>query len=88
MTGEELRRLGLLADTLDRSSRTNLGPPLRRLIREYQTLAAGGELEPAGCPRCHRPVIQLGRGRPRIYCSDECRWARPRKSHEMRRSAA
>jgi hypothetical protein len=28
------------------------------------------------CPRCGNPLpMQVGRGRPRTYCSDRCRWA-------------
>ncbi|MGO8683318.1 MAG: hypothetical protein ACLQUT_01855 [Thermoleophilia bacterium] len=35
------------------------------------------------CRYCGQPIIQTGRGRPRIYCSDRCRLA----DHRERRAA-
>lgn len=56
---------------------------LRRLARE---LVTGPELDRDRCPVCEAPVVQSGRGRPRVYCSRRCRdRAARRKCVEMRR---
>lgn len=36
------------------------------------------------CPRCGAPVGYKGRGRPRVYCSDQCRWATNKKKERRR----
>lgn len=35
------------------------------------------------CPRCHAAVVSTGRGRPRTWCSDQCR----KLASEERRAA-
>lgn len=36
------------------------------------------------CPRCGKPIPYSGNGRPRVYCSNRCRWA-CNKADERRR---
>jgi len=40
-------------------------------------------ISPATCPRCHAAVVSTARGRPRIWCSDQCR----KLASEERRAA-
>lgn len=39
------------------------------------------------CPWCGSPVGYKGRGRPRVYCSDRCRWSANKKRDRERRRA-
>jgi hypothetical protein len=33
------------------------------------------------CPICDRPIVRAATGRPRIYCSDACRFEAFRRRH-------
>ena len=47
------------------------------------------ELHDRCCPGCGEPLpVQVGRGRPRTYCSDTCRWAAARDRALTRRPLA
>jgi endogenous inhibitor of DNA gyrase (YacG/DUF329 family) len=36
------------------------------------------------CLECGRPVSYSGKGRPRVFCSDRCRWAYDKRRRRQR----
>lgn len=40
------------------------------------------------CLECGKPVSHEGVGRPRIFCSDRCRWAYNKRKQRKRRREA
>ena len=37
------------------------------------------------CPRCGTAISENTNGRPRIYCSDRCKWADDKRRYRQRR---
>lgn len=52
-------------------------PLINRMIQQHQraaALEADDTLAEETCPGCGAAVVQTGKGRPRRWCSDKCRW--------------
>lgn len=78
MSVDLARRLALVADDLDHRGYMAAGV-VRQGARELSRHRVPTD---DACPTCGDPVLQTGRGRPRVYCDKECR----RRAENLRRN--